>query len=70
MTRARSVGVPYRAGRTRTATVNEEQLARMGLLTLARELSTLALRDVTWMLYKNIAAVADRAEPFLLVPRP
>jgi len=70
MQRARAAGVPYRQGRTRTATIDADQLHALGLGELARLLKEMARRDVSWMLYKDLAAVAQRPGKYLVVPRP
>jgi hypothetical protein len=57
-------------GEDRTFPMTASKLRLLGLQDLANELTVLAGRPVSWMLYKDIAAVAKRPGAYLSVPRP
>ena len=60
---------PESENRTFTLKKNKH-LRALGLLDVTRELSALAGRQVTWMVYKDVAAVDARQGRYLIVPRP
>src|SRR3954449_6828977 len=69
--RALRIGVRHPFSEQRTFELDKNSwLRRLGLLDLTRDLSVLADRKVSWMIYKDIAAVAERPGRYLIVPRP
>ena len=65
--RAKELGIGLRSGGIRTGPLGLEDLQRLGLYDLARELTGLAGRDVHFMIYGTVEAAINRV-PSILVP--
>lgn len=65
--RARELGIPLRGGGIRTMPLKKEHLERLGLWELQEELSRLAGRDVSFMIYESVEAILKRG-PSIAMP--
>jgi hypothetical protein len=68
LTRARSVGIPLRAGGLRTGPLTAGNLRALGLADLAEKLTALAGRPVNFMIFDSAGAASARAAS-VVVPR-
>ena len=60
--RAKAAGIQLRGNRTRTGPLNEQHLGELGLLELQIQMSNLAGRDVSFMIYRNVDAITVRGD--------
>jgi hypothetical protein len=70
MLRASRFEVPLRGRASRTAALWDRELTPMALGDLTKDLDDIAGRKVSWMVYRDLDAVARRGAGFLVVPRP